>query len=111
MNPSDIRLELERFRRAGINGDAMAAVRLKSRFGDGLNRFVRRVLRNGGGSGSLAKFILNEAAQIRDHHPAQDRDKLVSEIINRICAVATGQGIAGRVETVPVGDRPTLFPS
>lgn len=101
-------MELERFRRAGVSGDDMAAAQLESRFGDGLTRYVRRVLRNQHGSGSLAEFILNEARNIREERVDVERDELVSELLSRICLIVTGQGIAGRVDTMPVGDRPTL---
>jgi len=108
LNPADIRMELERFRQAGVSGDDMAAAQLESRFGEGLTRYVRRVLRNQQGSGSLAEFILNEARNIRDERLNVERDELVSELLSRICLIVTGQGIAGRVDTVPLGDRPTL---
>ena len=55
-----------------------------------------------------AEFILNEARNIREERLNVERDELVSELLSRICLIVTGQGIAGRVDTVPLGDRPTL---
>ena len=110
MTSSDIRAEFEGFRNAGLNGDDMAATHLESRFGEGLTRFVRRVVRTGRGTGSLAEFVLNEARIVREQL-GLERDELVSELISRICAVITGQGIAGRVDTVSVADRQTVYAS
>jgi hypothetical protein len=108
MTSSDIRVAFEGFRNAGLNGDDMAATHLESQFGEGLTRFVRRVVRTGRGTGSLAEFVLNEARLAREQL-GLERDELVSELISRICAVITGQGIAGRVDTVSVADRQTVF--
>ncbi|NQV27414.1 MAG: type II secretion system F family protein, partial [Rhodopirellula sp.] len=94
MISSDIRVEFERFRNAGLNGDDMAASRLESRFGDGLTRFVRRIVRAGRGTGALAEFILNEASIIREQL-GLERDELVAELNCRLCAVITGRGFAG----------------
>jgi hypothetical protein len=110
MISSDIRVEFEAFRNAGLNGDDMAATRLESRFGDSLARFVRRVVRTGRGSGSLAEFVLKEAQVVREQL-GLERDALVAELTSRICSVITGQGIAGKVDTVSVADRQTVFAS
>jgi len=110
MTSSDIRAEFQNYRRAGLNGDDMAATHLEMRFGDGLARFVRRVVRTGRGTGSLAEFILHEASLVREQL-GLERDELVSELISRLCSVITGQGIAGRVDTVSVAERQTVFAS
>lgn len=108
MASSDIQNQFDAFRRAGLSGDTTAARRLESQFGAGLTRFVRRVLRKGRGTGSLAEFILLEAASIREQRLNLERDALVSELINRICSVITGQGISDRVDTVSDADRRTV---
>lgn len=110
MTSSDIRTEFENCRKAGLNGDEMAATYLESRFGEGLARFVRRVVRTGRGTGSLAEFVLHEAEIIREQR-GLERDELVSELISRLCSAITGQGTAGRVDTVSVADRQTVFAS
>jgi hypothetical protein len=110
MTSFDIRTEFENYRKAGLNGDDMAATHLESQFGEGLARFVRRVVRTGRGTGSLAEFILNEARLVREQL-GLERDELVSELTSRLCSVTTGQGIAGRVDTVSVADRQTVFAS
>lgn len=110
MTSSDIRTEIENYRKAGLNGDDMAATHLESRFGEGLSRFVRRVVRTGRGTGSLADFILQEASIVREQL-GLERDELVSELTSRLCSVITGQGIAGRVDTVFVADRQTVYAS
>jgi len=110
MTSFDIRTEFENYRKAGLNGDDMAATHLESRFGEGLARFVRRVVRTGRGTGSLTEFILNEARLVREQL-GLERDELVSELTSRLCSVTTGQGIAGRVDTVSVADRQTVFAS
>jgi hypothetical protein len=109
MTSSDINIEFEGFRQAGIKGDDMAATHLESRFGDGLVRFVRRVVRKGRGAGSLAEFVLNEASNIRAQRLNLERDELVAELVSRICAVVTGQILAGRVDTVSAADNQTVF--
>lgn len=110
MTSSDIRAEFENYRNAGLNGDDMAATHLELRYGDRLARFVRRVVRTGRGKGSLAEFILNEASVVREQL-GLERDELVSELISRLCSVITGQGVAGRVDTVSVADHQTVFAS
>lgn len=109
MTSSDIKIEFEGFRLVGINGDDMAATHLESRFGDGLARFVRRVVRKGRGAGSLAEFVLSEASNIRAQRLNLERDELVSELVGRICAVVTGQSLAGRVDTISATNKPTVF--
>ena len=111
MTPSDIRNRFEELREAGLQGDDLAAMHLESRFGDGLARFVRRVIRKGHGTGSLAEFILEEASKIRQQRLGLERDELVSEIITPLCSVITGQGTADRVDTRSVTDRQTVFAS
>tara|TARA_R110002072_G_scaffold284587_1_gene449070 strand:- start:114349 stop:114681 length:333 start_codon:yes stop_codon:yes gene_type:complete len=110
MTSSDIQTEFENYRKASLNGDDMAATQLESRFGEGLARFVRRVVRTGRGTGSLAEFVLHEADIVREQL-GLERDELVTELISRLCSVITGQGIAGRVDTVSVADRQTVFAS
>lgn len=110
MTSSDIRAEFESFRKAGLNGDDMAAAHLESRFGVGLTRFVRRVVRTGRGTGSLAEFVLKEAQVVREQL-GLERDALVAELTGRMCSAITGQGLAGRVDTVSVTDQQTVFAS
>ncbi|MGZ0171297.1 MAG: hypothetical protein ACKVHE_17255 [Planctomycetales bacterium] len=110
MTSSDLKFEFEGFRKARLNGDDMAATHLESRFGDGLARLVRRVVRTGRGTGSLADFVLKEAQVVREQL-GLERDALVAELTSRICSVIAGQGIAGRVDTVSVADRQTVFAS
>lgn len=110
MTSTDIRTEIESYRKAGLNGDDMAAKHLESQFGDALSRFVRRVVRTGRGTGSLADYVLQEASIVREQL-GLERDELVSELISRLCSVITGQGIAGRVDTASVADRKTVYAS
>lgn len=110
MTSSDIRTQFENYRQAGLNGDDMAATHLETRFGEGLARFVRRVVRTGRGTGSLAEFILREATLVREQL-GLERDELVAELISRLCSVIAGHGIAGRVDTMSVADRQTVFAS
>lgn len=110
MTSSEIQVQFESFRKAGLNGDDMAASHLESQFGDGLARFVRRVVRTGRGTGSLADFVLKEAQVVREQL-GLERDALVAELTSRICSVITGQSLAGRVDTVSVADKHTVFAS
>lgn len=105
----DVMNEFEDLRQAGLKGDDMAAMQIESKFGDRLTRLVRRVIRKGRGTGSLAEFILNEAASIRSQRDDLDRDELVSELISRICLVITGKDVYGRVDTVSMSDRQTVI--
>lgn len=105
----EIHNDLEEFRQAGLSGDDQAAMRLESQFGDRLARFVRRIIRKGRGTGSLAEFVLQEAASIRKHRVDLGRDELVAELISRLCLVITGQRISGRVDTAAVKDNQTVI--
>jgi hypothetical protein len=109
MTTFDIRKEFVGFREAGLNGNNLAATHLESRFGDGLARFVRRVIRKGHGTDALAEFVLNEVSSIRKLRLDLERDELVSEVTSRICAVITGQSMAGRVDTVSVAGKQTVL--
>ena len=89
----------------------MAATHFESRFGEGLTRFVRRVVWTSRGTGSLAEFVLNAVRMVREQL-GLERDELVSELTGRICAEITGQGIAGRLTPCPLPiDRPFAFRS
>lgn len=106
MTSSDICREFERFRAAGVNGDDMASSHLESRFGAGLTRYIRRVLRKGEGTGSLAEFVMKEARVVHQQ-AGLERDELVREIVRRLCSVITGQGLNGQHETLSISDRQT----
>ena len=68
----------------------MAATHFESRCEAGLTRFVRRVVRISRGTGSLAEFVLNEVRMVREQL-GLERDELVSELTDRICAEITGR--------------------
>lgn len=106
MTSSEIRREFEEFRAAGVHGDDMAAAHLESRFGAGLTRYIRRILRKGEGTGSLAEFVLNEARMVQQQ-AGLERDELTREIVHRLCSVITGEGLNGRHDTLSISDRQT----
>ena len=87
----------------------MAATHFESRCEAGLTRFVRRVVWISCGTGSLAEFVLNEVRMVREQL-GLERDELVSELTDRICAEITGQGMTGRLTPCPLSiDRPFTF--
>lgn len=108
MNTSEIAREFKALSHASRIGDAEAALRFDSVFGDGLMRFVRRVLRRGHGRGYLADYVLDEAARIRSQSDAVSQDNVVSEISERISSLVTGQGIGHRVDTVHLNGEATV---
>lgn len=89
----------------------MAATHFESRFGEGLTRFVRRVVWTSRGTGSLAEFVLNAVRMVREQL-GLERDELISELTGRIFAEITGQGIAEGSTPCPLPiDRPFAFRS
>jgi len=85
----------------------MAATHFKSRFGEGLTRFVW----TSRGTSSLAEFVLNEVRMVREQLELE-HDELFFELTGRISAEITGQGVAGQSTPCPLPiDRPFTFRS